>query len=117
MVRALVEELDGLADPGAFTLLVATGTHRGNTPEELGEMLGEFASSMRVLNHDARDADSLRWCGTMGDGVPVWLNRHWTDADVKITTGFVEPHFFAGFSGGPKPGAGAGRARDHPDAA
>ena len=102
MVRALVEELDGLADPGAFTLLVATGTHRGNTPEELGEMLGEFASSMRVLNHDARDADSLRWCGTMGDGVPVWLNRHWTDADVKITTGFVEPHFFAGFSGGPK---------------
>jgi nickel-dependent lactate racemase len=65
-------------------------------------MLGEFAASMRVINHDGRDADSLRWCGTIGDGVPVWLNRHWVDADVKITTGFVEPHFFAGFSGGPK---------------
>ncbi len=102
MVRALLEELDGIADRGAFTLLVATGTHRGNTPEELGQMLGEFASSMRVINHDSRDADSLRWCGTMGNNVPVWLNRRWTEADVKITTGFVEPHFFAGFSGGPK---------------
>lgn len=102
MVRALVEELDGIAERGAFTLLVATGTHRGNTPEELGEMLGEFANSMQVINHDARDAASLRWCGTMGNDVPVWLNRRWTEADVKITTGFVEPHFFAGFSGGPK---------------
>ena len=42
------------------------------------------------------------WCGEHGDGVPVWLNRHWAGADVRITTGFVEPHFFAGFSGGPK---------------
>ena len=40
--------------------------------------------------------------GTFGDGVPVWLNEQWVDADVRITTGFVEPHFFAGFSGGPK---------------
>ncbi len=40
--------------------------------------------------------------GTLGDGVPVWLNSEWVDADVRITTGFVEPHFFAGFSGGPK---------------
>ena len=44
----------------------------------------------------------LQWVGTFGDGVPVWLNREWCAADVKITTGFVEPHFFAGFSGGPK---------------
>ena len=102
MIRALVEELDGVADARQFTLLVATGTHRGNTPEELDEMLGEFARSMRVINHDSRDADSLRWCGTIGDGVPVWLSRLWTDAAVKVTTGFVEPHFFAGFSGGPK---------------
>ncbi len=51
--------------------------------------------------------------------VPIWLNRHWLDADVRITTGFVEPHFFAGFSGGPKmvapglagPGHDAGAAR------
>jgi nickel-dependent lactate racemase len=43
----------------------------------------------------------LMWIGRIG-GVPVWLNREWVEADVKITTGFVEPHFFAGFSGGPK---------------
>src|SRR3712207_7176424 len=40
--------------------------------------------------------------GTQGKGVPVWRHRHWVAADVRITTGFVEPHFFAGFSGGPK---------------
>jgi nickel-dependent lactate racemase len=45
---------------------------------------------------------SLTWIGRLGADVPVWLNRLWVDADVRITTGFVEPHFFAGFSGGPK---------------
>ena len=40
--------------------------------------------------------------GTFGEDVPVWLNRRWVEADVRITTGYVEPHFFAGFSGGPK---------------
>jgi lactate racemase len=44
----------------------------------------------------------LTWAGTFGAGVPVWLNTEWLAADVRITTGFVEPHFFAGFSGGPK---------------
>jgi nickel-dependent lactate racemase len=103
MVRALLEELQGIAGREDFTLLVATGTHRGNTDAELRTMLGpELVDTMRIVNHDARDDDSLRWMGIVGDNVPVWLNRHWVDADVRITTGFVEPHFFAGFSGGPK---------------
>jgi lactate racemase len=103
MLRALLTELAGLVSPDDVTVLIATGTHRGNTPGELGEMLGdELAARLRVINHDARDEDMLTWCGEHGNGVPVWLNRHWVDADVKITTGFVEPHFFAGFSGGPK---------------
>ncbi|WP_145741944.1 nickel-dependent lactate racemase [Saccharopolyspora dendranthemae] len=103
MVRALLAELEGIAGPDDFTLLVATGTHRGNTDEELRGMLGdELVDTLRIINHDARDPEVLRPVGTFGDGVQVLLNRHWVEADVRITTGFVEPHFFAGFSGGPK---------------
>ena len=102
MVTALLDELAGIVDRDAVTLLVATGTHRGNTGPELREMLGDLAGTMRVINHDAREESQTRWVGEFGAGVPVRLNKHWLDADVKITTGFVEPHFFAGFSGGPK---------------
>lgn len=103
MIRALLAELDGIITPDDLTLLVATGTHRGNTDAELRAMLGDdLVDSLEIVNHDGRDPDSLSWMGTFGDGVPVWLNRRWVEADVRITTGFVEPHFFAGFSGGPK---------------
>lgn len=103
MIPAVLEELDGIVDLDDVTILVATGTHRGNTDAEIRAMLGdEVVDAVRVLNHDARDDDSLQWMGKHGDGVPVWLNRHWVEADVRLTTGFVEPHFFAGFSGGPK---------------
>lgn len=97
--RALGEQL---ADSDV-TVLVATGSHRANTSDELLEMFGaELCARLSIINHDARDEHSLVDMGTMGAGVPVKLNRHWVEADVRITTGFVEPHFFAGFSGGPK---------------
>lgn len=102
MVRAVLAELDGLVRLEDVVVLVATGTHRGNTPDELRAMLGDLVDTVRVVNHDARDASTLTWLGTYGDGVPVWLCSEWVQADVRITTGFVEPHFFAGFSGGPK---------------
>jgi nickel-dependent lactate racemase len=103
MIPAVLSELDGIIDLDDVTVLVATGTHRGNTEQELRRMLGdEVYDSVRVVNHDARDASSLTWMGEHGDGVPVWLNTEWVQADLRITTGFVEPHFFAGFSGGPK---------------
>ena len=103
MLRAILEELAGIIEPGDVTVLLANGTHRGARPEELSELIGpDLASSLRVIDHDCRDDDQLIWCGRLGAGVPVWLNRAWVEADVKITTGFVEPHFFAGFSGGPK---------------
>ena len=117
MVPAVLDELDGIIDPDDVVLLVATGTHRGNSEEELREMLGEAFDRVRVVNHDARDDSSLVWLGRHGRDVPVLLNRHWVEADVRITTGFVEPHFFAGFSGGPEAGRSrAGRAGDgaHP---
>ena len=103
MVPAVLEEIQHVVSLDDVVILVATGTHRGNTEAELRAMLGdEVVDSVRVLNHDARDDQSLVWMGVHGNGVPVWLDRHWVEADVRITTGFVEPHFFAGFSGGPK---------------
>ena len=84
-------------------ILVATGTHRANTPEELAEMLGpDVVGAYHVVNHDAFDPHGLASQGETPEGLPIWLNRRWVEADIRITTGFVEPHFFAGFSGGPK---------------
>jgi lactate racemase len=103
MLPAVLAELDGIVNPDDVVVLVATGTHRANTEAELRAMLGDdVVDSVRVVNHDARDSSQLTWMGTFGADVPVWLNAEWAAADVKITTGFVEPHFFAGFSGGPK---------------
>ncbi|MFD0660200.1 lactate racemase domain-containing protein [Thermocatellispora tengchongensis] len=103
MIPAILEELDGVIDPSDVTILVATGTHRGNTEAELRAMFGDrVVESVRIVNHDARDRSTLTYLGTYGADVPVWLNTEWVRADVRITTGFVEPHFFAGFSGGPK---------------
>jgi len=103
VVPAILEVLAEIVDLDDVVVLVATGTHRGNSDEELEQMLGtEVLGSVSVVNHDARDDASLTNLGTAGDGVPIWLNSRWVEADVRITTGFVEPHFFAGFSGGPK---------------
>ena len=103
MIPAVLEELDGIVDLDDVVIIVATGTHRGNTESEIRTMLGdEVADTVEVINHDARDPSLLVDLGTHGNGVPVWLNRFWVEADLRITTGFVEPHFFAGFSGGPK---------------
>jgi lactate racemase len=102
MLEALFSEMPGvrLAD---VTILIATGTHRRNRPEEIEQMLGrEFARSCRIVCHDGRDPSSLVHVGDTVKGVRVLLNRQWVESDFKITTGFVEPHFFAGFSGGPK---------------
>jgi len=103
VLRAILEQLDGIVDPSDVVVLVATGTHRANTPAELESMLGtEIIGTVRVVNHDCRNPDTLRYVGVLGEGVPVWLNSEWLVADVRITTGLVEPHFFAGFSGGAK---------------
>ena len=102
MLQALFAELPHVR-PEDVTILIATGTHRGNTDAELERMLGrEILGHYKVINHDSRDGSSLERAGTTSTGVPIYLNRRLLEADVRITTGFVEPHFFAGFSGGPK---------------
>ena len=86
-----------------IAILIASGTHRATTHDELVEMLGAaIVDRCRIVVHDAFDDAQLTFLGEVEHRIPVWLNRTWVEADVRITTGFVEPHFFAGFSGGPK---------------
>ncbi|MCB2227704.1 MAG: nickel-dependent lactate racemase [Desulfarculaceae bacterium] len=85
-----------------ITILIATGMHRANTGPELIELLGpEVAGAYRVVNHDCRDAGALAEIGRI-DGNPIALNRLYLEAELKIVTGLIEPHPFAGFSGGAK---------------
>jgi nickel-dependent lactate racemase len=105
--RVLPVLLDELEDAGVLrgdiTLLNALGTHRRQTPQELADMLGrEIVERFHCLQHDAWDDENLVSLGHTSFGHPVRVNRTYMDADVKILTGFIEPHFFAGFSGGPK---------------
>ncbi len=86
-----------------ITLLNGLGTHRPNTREELCKMLSPgVVENYRVLNHEPENPEALAQAGHTRAGAPVLLNKHLLAADLRIITGFIEPHFFAGFSGGPK---------------
>ena len=104
ILPVLLEELEGAGvRRDNITLLNALGTHRPQTPAELRGMLGDFiVENYRCLQHDAWDDGNLVAFGETSLGNPVRLNRAFAEAGVRILTGFIEPHFFAGFSGGPK---------------
>ncbi len=86
-----------------ITLLNQLGTHRPNTKAELEKLLTpEVVKNYRVINHEPENPAALKQFGTTSDGTPALINRHLAEADVRIITGFIEPHFFAGFSGGIK---------------
>ena len=85
------------------SIINGLGTHRDQTREELVEMLGEtIVDSVRIINHHCHEKAELTHLGTSSFGCDVYLNKEYVEADFKIVTGFIEPHFFAGFSGGPK---------------
>ena len=87
----------------AITILIATGLHRANEGSELIELVGdEIASSYRIENHRARDVNSLEYVGDTSAGAPIWIDRLYLQADLKIATSLIEPHLMAGFSGGRK---------------
>lgn len=86
-----------------ITLLNQLGTHRPNTREELERMLTPgVVARYRVINHEPENHAACVAVGQTRGGTPAWINREAVEADVRIVTGFIEPHFFAGFSGGPK---------------
>jgi lactate racemase len=105
-LRPIIEQLmsAGLA-PEAITVLIATGLHRPNEGDELERVVGDpwVLNHVRVVNHFARDdAAHVDFGRTKGRGVPVKLDRRFIEAEVRIATGLVEPHFMAGYSGGRK---------------
>lgn len=86
-----------------ITIVVATGMHRSNTKAELELMLGkEVLRKVRVVNHNAFDEENLVYVGKTSKTTPLSINKLVFDADVKILTGYIEPHEFAGFTGGRK---------------
>lgn len=85
-------------------ILVATGLHRPNEGEELAEIVGspEIFRTVRIENHFARDREAHVDLGRTSAGIPIMIDRRFAEADLKIVTGLVEPHFMAGYSGGRK---------------
>jgi nickel-dependent lactate racemase len=105
-LRPTIEALLDAGVPRAgITVLVATGLHRANEGEELAELVGDpwVLDAVAVQNHDATiDADHALLGKTPARGTVVRLDRRLMEADLKIATGLVEPHFMAGWSGGRK---------------
>lgn len=86
-----------------ITILIATGLHRPNEGEELIELVGEeIAKTYRCVNHHGKVLDEHDFLGTTEMGVPAWIDNRYTRAELKITTGLIEPHLMAGYSGGRK---------------
>ncbi len=99
----LLKHLEGVVPRENITLINQLGTHRPNTKEELETMLTpEVVANYNVVNHEPENPDALTQLGETKTGAPALINTLMVEADVRIVTGFIEPHFFAGFSGGPK---------------
>ncbi len=87
-----------------ITILIATGIHRPNEGEELVRLVGEdIAKNYKIMNHFSKNDDDMELVGYINnDKVPVYINKYYLKADLKVLTGFIEPHLWAGFSGGRK---------------
>ncbi|MDR1028119.1 MAG: nickel-dependent lactate racemase [Clostridiales Family XIII bacterium] len=99
----LLEEIRKGQPDADITILVATGLHRASTREELIEKYGaDLVNRETIIVHDCHDERNLRNLGVLPSGADLVLSTHTLDADILIAEGFIEPHFFAGFSGGRK---------------
>jgi len=86
-----------------ITILIATGLHRAATQAEVDQIVGpDIARSYRIISNDARAAGQHSYLGTTNRGTPIHIHKHFIDAGLRITLGFIEPHLMAGYSGGRK---------------
>ena len=99
----LIRELEaGGIKKRDITAVIATGTHRPNTAEELKKKFGDVVNEIPFVNHDPYDSKNLVELGTSSSGIPLVFNRAVAEADIRISTGVIETHLFAGYSGGVK---------------
>jgi len=104
ILRSLLQTLEeaGL-EREQILILIATGLHRPNEGDELVELVGqEIAEHYRIENHHGQVLEEHTFLGDSPRGVPIWIDSRYVEADLKITTGLIEPHLMAGFSGGRK---------------
>lgn len=86
-----------------ITLLIATGMHRPTTEQELRAKLGDaIVDREKIVVHEAAQMEEMAYFGVLPSGGELWLNKLVKDSDLVVAEGFIEPHFFAGFSGGRK---------------
>lgn len=104
ILRPVLEMLEAAGIPrDKITILVATGLHRPNEGDELVEMVGQHIfDNYRIENHHGQELAEHTYLGDSPRGVPIWIDSRYVTADLKITTGLIEPHLMAGFSGGRK---------------
>lgn len=104
LLPPILETLEASGIPrDKILILIATGLHRPNEGAELVELVGEeTARNYRVENHRGKVLDEHTYLGTTAKGVPVWIDSRYVNSDLKITTGLIEPHLMAGYSGGRK---------------
>jgi nickel-dependent lactate racemase len=100
----ILETLEASGIPrDRILILVATGLHRPNRGDELVEMVGrDIVRDYRIQNHFGLEMPQHTFLGESPRGVPIWIDKRYVEADLKITVGLIEPHFMAGFSGGRK---------------
>lgn len=103
IIPFMLEEIRSTAPDARVTLLIATGCHRGTTKDELVAKFGEeIVQNENIFIHDCDDRENLVNIGTLPSGGECEINRLAYEADLLVAEGFIEPHFFAGFSGGRK---------------
>lgn len=104
ILEAIIAELNDYGiHNDQIVVLIATGLHRPSQKDELERILGKkLKTRIKTIDHVATDNNSLIFLGKTNDNCPIFVNKHYFESDLKILTGYVEPHFFFGFAGGRK---------------
>lgn len=104
ILEAIIAELNDYGiHNDQIVVLIATGLHRPSQKDELERILGKkLKTRIKTIDHVATDNNSLIFLGKTSDNCPIFVNKHYFESDLKILTGYVEPHFFFGFAGGRK---------------